>query len=95
MHLTKKPIRTIYSDIIILLRKYEFFIIKDDKNERILDTALDKFKQYGFLKSTVDDIARQTQVGKGTIYLYFQNKEYILNALTASLKMATRRSWAR
>ena len=93
--MTKKTIRTIYSDIIIMLIKHGFFIIKDDKNERILDAALDKFKQYGFMKTTVDDIARQTQVGKGTIYLYFQNKEDILNALTASLKMATRRSWAR
>ena len=53
----------------------------EDKRERILDAAFDKFKQYGFLKTTVDEIARQAQVGKGTIYFYFKSKEEILLAL--------------
>ncbi|MDJ0762752.1 MAG: TetR/AcrR family transcriptional regulator [Myxococcota bacterium] len=53
----------------------------EDKRERILDAAFDKFKQYGFVKTTVDEIARQAQVGKGTIYFYFKSKEAILLAL--------------
>lgn len=52
-----------------------------DKRERILDAALEKFQQFGFLKTTVDEIARQAQVGKGTIYSYFKNKEEVLIAL--------------
>ncbi len=53
----------------------------EDKQTRILDAAFDKFKQFGFVKTTVDEIARQAQVGKGTIYFYFKSKEEILNAL--------------
>ena len=53
----------------------------DTKRDRILDAAFDKFRQYGFLKTTVHEIARQAQVGKGTIYFYFKSKEEILNAL--------------
>lgn len=53
----------------------------ENKQDRILDAAFEKFKQFGFLKTTVDEIARQAQVGKGTIYSYFKNKEEILIAL--------------
>jgi len=52
-----------------------------DKSQRILDAAFDNFRQFGFLKTTVDEIAKQAQVGKGTIYSYFANKEQILVAL--------------
>ena len=53
----------------------------DNKSERILDAAFEKFRQYGFLKTTVEEIARYAQVGKGTIYFYFKSKEEILNGL--------------
>ena len=53
----------------------------DDKRERILNAALEKFSAFGFQKTTVDEIARQAQVGKGTIYFYFRSKEEILLAL--------------
>lgn len=54
----------------------------DDKRERILDAAFNLFEHYGFLKTTVDEIAREAHVGKGTIYFYFKNKEDILISLT-------------
>lgn len=53
----------------------------ENKQERILDAAFERFQYFGFLKTTVDEIARQAQVGKGTIYSYFKNKEEILVAL--------------
>ncbi len=53
----------------------------ENKRDRILNAALDRFKQYGFAKTTVDEIARQAQVGKGTIYFYFRNKEEILEEI--------------
>lgn len=55
--------------------------VKEDKRERILDAAFDKFKKYGFAKTTVSEIAHQAQVGKGTIYFYFASKEEVLLAL--------------
>jgi len=53
----------------------------EDKRERIMDAAVSNFKRFGFAKTSVDDIARQAQVGKGTIYSYFRSKEEILIAL--------------
>ncbi|MFC1883292.1 TetR/AcrR family transcriptional regulator [Thermodesulfobacteriota bacterium] len=53
----------------------------ENKRDRILDASFDKFKQYGFVKTTVDEIARHAHVGKGTIYFYFKSKEDILLAL--------------
>jgi len=53
----------------------------ENKQVRILNAALERFNHFGFLKTTVDEIAKQAQVGKGTIYSYFNNKEDILLAL--------------
>ena len=53
----------------------------EDKRERIMEAAVNNFKHFGFGKTSVDDIARQAQVGKGTIYSYFRSKEEILIAL--------------
>ena len=53
----------------------------DNKRDRILDSAFKLFAQYGFLKTTVEEIAAGAQVGKGTIYFYFKNKEDILVAV--------------
>lgn len=49
-----------------------------DKRRRILDAATSVFADTGFHASRVQDIAEQAGVAKGTIYLYFQNKEEIL-----------------
>jgi len=43
--------------------------------EKIIRSALKIFAQKGFFKTTVDDIAQATGVAKGTVYLYFKNKE--------------------
>ena len=39
------------------------------------------FSERGFDRTTVDEIANQASVGKGTIYLYFENKEQIFLAI--------------
>ncbi len=51
----------------------------DIRNE-ILKAALTLFGQYGFKKTTVDEIAERAGIGKGTVYLHFSNKEDILCA---------------
>lgn len=50
---------------------------KQDTRERIMEASLELFARYGFKKTTVDDIARESGVGKGTVYLYFSSKEEI------------------
>jgi AcrR family transcriptional regulator len=41
----------------------------------ILDAADSLIRHYGYSKTTVDDIAHEAGIGKGTIYLHFHSKE--------------------
>jgi AcrR family transcriptional regulator len=43
--------------------------------EKITKHALKIFSQKGFFRTTIDDIAQATGVAKGTIYLYFKDKQ--------------------
>jgi AcrR family transcriptional regulator len=45
--------------------------------ERILDAADRLLARFGYRKMTVEDLAREVGVGKGTIYLSFESKESI------------------
>jgi AcrR family transcriptional regulator len=47
---------------------------------RIIETAIDLFAARGLQAVTVDEIATRADVGKGTIYNYFQTKEEIVVA---------------
>ncbi len=54
---------------------------KTDKEQRIQAAALELFIQHGVHKTTVEQIARLADVGKGTIYLFFETKEHIFASL--------------
>lgn len=45
--------------------------------EEIIHAAERLFEHFGYGKTTVDEIAREAGIGKGTIYLQFQSKEDI------------------
>lgn len=47
----------------------------EDKRENILHAATDVFSKYGFHGAKMEDIAKEAQIGKGTIYGYFDSKE--------------------
>ena len=47
----------------------------------ILEAALDGFLAEGFAATSLDAIARRAGVAKGTIYLYFADKEALFRAL--------------
>ena len=51
------------------------------KNERILLAAEEIFSKYGFEKATLDEIIALADVGKGTVYKYFGNKEKLFYRL--------------
>lgn len=53
----------------------------DDKKTRILDTAADMFANRPFHKVLLSDVAREAAVGKGTLYLYFENKDELFVAV--------------
>lgn len=45
--------------------------------EAILDAAERLLARYGYRKTTMDDLAREVGIGKGTIYLHFPSKQEI------------------
>jgi AcrR family transcriptional regulator len=48
-----------------------------DTREALLDAMEHLLARYGYKKTTMDDLARETGIGKGTIYLYFPSKEEV------------------
>jgi AcrR family transcriptional regulator len=51
------------------------------RREAIFDAALDEFSARGFAAARLDDIAARAGVAKGTIYLYFADKEALFQEL--------------
>lgn len=51
------------------------------KREQILDGAWNVFRKLGFDAASMNDITREAGVSKGTIYVYFANKEDLFAAL--------------
>jgi AcrR family transcriptional regulator len=55
------------------------------KREAILAAALDEFSEAGFAGARLDDVARRAGVAKGTIYLYFTDKEALFQELVRAM----------
>jgi TetR/AcrR family transcriptional regulator, fatty acid metabolism regulator protein len=55
-------------------------IVREFRVREILDAARRVVAQYGFQGVTLDRVAEEANIAKGTIYLYFQNKEELLKA---------------
>ena len=48
---------------------------KEARKKDILDAAARLFSEKGFHEVKVDDIAEKVGLSKGTIYLYYENKD--------------------
>ena len=57
-------------------------IEKENRRESILSAAESVMTTYGIHGLNIDLIANETQLAKGTIYLYFKSKEEILSVLS-------------
>ena len=55
---------------------------QDDRRAQILEVAYRLIKHYGYHKTTIADIAREADIGVGTVYLEFSSKEAIVAALS-------------
>jgi AcrR family transcriptional regulator len=53
---------------------------REDIRDLILDAVDVLLSRYGYRKMTMDDVARQVGIGKGTIYLHFPGKEELVLA---------------
>jgi AcrR family transcriptional regulator len=51
----------------------------------ILEAALEEFSARGFAAARIDDVARRAGVAKGTIYLYFRDKEALFQELIRTM----------
>jgi len=54
---------------------------KEARPAELLSAALDLFVERGFAGTRLDDVAARAGVSKGTLYLYFENKEELFKAL--------------
>ena len=50
-----------------------------------MNAALSLFVERGFMATKLDDVAKQAGVSKGTVYLYFQNKEDLFRAVVQEM----------
>jgi len=53
---------------------------REDIRDLILDGVDSLLARYGFKKMTMEDLAREVGIGKGTIYLHFPSKEELVLA---------------
>jgi AcrR family transcriptional regulator len=52
-----------------------------DRRQAIMEAALDEFIAQGYAATRLDDVARRAGVAKGTIYLYFKDKQTLFEEL--------------
>lgn len=54
---------------------------KDARPQELLAAALNQFVERGYAATRLEDVARHAGVSKGTLYLYFANKEELFKAV--------------
>jgi len=55
---------------------------KAERPTEILEAAFEEFVLHGYAATRLEDVAARAGVTKGTIYVYFQNKDQVFEALT-------------
>jgi AcrR family transcriptional regulator len=58
---------------------------KRETQNRILEVALPLFVEHGYIRCTIDDIARDANIARGTFYLYHNDKLSIFQSLIEKL----------
>jgi AcrR family transcriptional regulator len=62
--------------------------LPEERPKQILEAALAVFAERGLAAARLDDIAKLAGVSKGTIYLYFANKEELFRGVVRSTVIA-------
>ena len=58
---------------------------KAERPSEILEAAFEEFVLHGYAATRLEDVAARAGVTKGTIYVYFHNKEEVFGALAREL----------
>src|SRR5918997_4822579 len=70
-------------------------LTREEVREAILDATDHLLARYGYRKMTMDDIAREAGIGKGTVYLHFASKEEVtLSHVDRIVERLKERLWA-
>lgn len=56
-----------------------------ETKKKIIDSALQHFIEVGFARAKISDIAKHAELGKGTIYSYFETKDQLFEAVIDAL----------
>ena len=55
--------------------------VSEERTAQIITAAMQVFAQQGLEKARMDDIASESGLSKGTLYLYFKSKDAIISAI--------------
>jgi AcrR family transcriptional regulator len=58
---------------------------KAERPQEILEAAFAEFSRNGYATTTLDQIAERAGVTKGTIYVYFENKEHLFISMVREI----------
>lgn len=58
-----------------------------DRRQQVVDAAAKSFALFGYKATTMDQVAKIANVGKGTIYTFFSNKEELFHEIMRKLIM--------
>ena len=56
-----------------------------DRRQEILEAASKSFSLFGYKATTMDQVAKIANVGKGTIYTFFANKEILFQEIVVKM----------
>ena len=60
-------------------------LAKENKREAILNAAFITFKNYGYRKTSMHDIATALGISRASLYSYFENKDDIFRCVLISV----------
>jgi len=58
---------------------------KQHRQEAILAAAFEVFAAHGYEATRIDEVAQRAGIAKGTIYLYFRDKDRLFQAVVRNL----------
>jgi AcrR family transcriptional regulator len=58
-----------------------------DRRQLVVEAATKSFSLFGYKATTMDQVAKLANVGKGTIYTFFKNKEELFDQIVSTMIM--------
>ncbi len=59
--------------------------VSEERKAQIVEAAVAVFSRLGFERARMEDVARESGLSKGTLYLYYESKDELIGALLESV----------